>query len=264
MDLLSFIDPAHVASGFGVGLLVGTTGVGGGSLMTPILVLLFGVHPVTAVGTDLLFAAATKSVGVLVHGANRTVDWTVTRLLATGSVPASAATLALLAAFEHSAGEPSRLLAVLLGVMLVLTATALVARNGLRRLVERRARFALDERRSRRATIALGAVLGVVVSISSVGAGAVGMTALLLLHSKQPMARLIGADIAHAVPLTLLAGLGHWLIGSVDVGLLTPLLVGSIPGVILGSIVGPRLPEVALRLGLAAALALAGVKLLGA
>lgn len=262
MTIFAFADPAYIVSGLGVGLLVGMTGVGGGSLMTPILVLLFGIHPVTAVGTDLLFAAATKTVGVIVHGVNDTVDWTVTRWLATGSIPATAATLWALSQVQASTGGPSKLVGLVLGVMLVLTAAALLLRRPLGRLIAGRTGFVVDERLSRPATIALGAVLGTIVSISSVGAGAIGMTALLLLHSRRPIARLIGADIAHAVPLTLLAGLGHWVIGSVDLRLLAALLVGSVPGVVVGSVIGPRLPEVVLRVGLAVVMGLVGGKLL--
>ena len=260
--IFDFVDPARIVSGLCVGLLVGMTGVGGGSLMTPILVLFFGVHPVTAVGTDLLFAAATKTVGVVVHGVNRTVDWTVTRWLATGSLPATAVTLWVLAHTEAASGDTSRLIAVVLGTMMTLTAVALIFRRRLGELVEGRARLVVDERLSRTATVGLGALLGVVVSISSVGAGAIGLTALLLLHARRPIARLIGADLAHAVPLTLVAGLGHWMIGSVDPKLLTTLLIGSIPGVVIGSVVGPRLPETVLRIGLAVVLAIVGTKLL--
>ncbi|NLH82786.1 MAG: sulfite exporter TauE/SafE family protein [Phyllobacteriaceae bacterium] len=260
--MFGFVDPAYVASGLGVGLLVGMTGVGGGSLMTPLLVLLFGVHPVAAVGTDLLFAAVTKTVGMAVHGFNKTVDWTVTRWLATGSVPATIVTLWLLSRLQASTGGSSKLVAGVLGVMLVATAIALLLRRPLARLVERRGRFAIDERMGATATITLGALLGVVVSISSIGAGAIGMSALLLLHARRPIARLIGADIAHAVPLTLIAGIGHWLIGSVDFALLGALLIGSIPGVIAGSAIGPRLPEAVLRIGLAGVLAVVGAKLL--
>ena len=264
VTLLAIVEPAHVVSGLGVGLLVGMTGVGGGSLMTPLLVLLFGIHPVTAVGTDLLFAAATKTVGMAVHGANRTVDWTVTRLLATGSIPATVVTLGLLSHFQAATGGSSHLVSVVLGLALVATAAALAGRRFLRRLIEARGDVVLADAWRDPATIALGALLGVAVSISSVGAGAIGMTVLLLLHSQRPIARLIGADIAHAVPLTLIAGLGHWMIGSVDFALLAALLLGSIPGVVIGSVVGPRLPEAALRFSLAIVLAIVGVKLLAA
>lgn len=262
MNIIAVMDPATIVSGLGVGLLVGMTGVGGGSLMTPILVLLFGVHPVTAVGTDLLFAAATKSVGVVVHGFNRTVDWGVTGLLALGSVPATAATLIVLSRLETKTGAAGGLVSHVLGFALIATSLALFFRARLKALVERQRRAEATLRGRRLATVALGATLGVAVSISSVGAGAIGVTALLMLYPRLPIARLIGSDIAHAVPLTLIAGLGHWVIGSVDLALLTPLLLGSIPGVVIGSAVGPRLPETALRFVLAAVLTVVGVKLM--
>lgn len=261
MSIIAILDPATIVSGLAVGLLVGMTGVGGGSLMTPILVLLFGVHPVTAVGTDLLFAAATKSVGVVVHGFNRTVDWGVTGLLALGSVPATAVTLIVLARIETRTGASAGLVAHVLGIALIGTALALFFRRRLKTLVEQRRQSEGTVRGRRVATVALGAALGVAVSISSVGAGAIGVTALLMLYPRLPIARLVGSDIAHAVPLTLIAGLGHWVIGSVDLTLLTPLLLGSIPGVVIGSAVGPKLPEAALRMVLAAVLAVVGVKL---
>lgn len=262
MSIFATIEPAYVFSGLGVGLLVGMTGVGGGSLMTPLLVLLFGVHPATAVGTDLLFAAVTKSAGMAVHGFNRTIDWSVTALLALGSIPATAATLWILSQIQTSTGGSGRLISVVLGLALIVTSSTLFMRKWLRRLVERR-QIIEEGREGRRriATVALGALLGVVVSISSVGAGAIGMTALLMLYPRRPIARLIGSDIAHAVPLTLIAGLGHWMIGSVDLVLLGSLLVGSLPGVVVGSTLGPRLPEPALRALLAVVLAIVGAKL---
>ena len=262
LSLLSAVEPAYVLSGLGVGLLVGLTGVGGGSLMTPLLVLLFGVHPATAVGTDLLYAAVTKTAGMAVHGFNKTVDWAVTGLLALGSIPATAVTLWVLSQVQASTGAAARLIAFVLGLMLIVTSATLIFRRFLRGLVEKR-HIADEGHEDERgvATVALGALLGVVVSISSVGAGAIGMTALLMLYPRRPIARLIGSDIAHAVPLTLIAGFGHWLIGSVDFGLLGSLLVGSIPGVVIGSAFGPRLPEPALRMVLATILAIVGVKL---
>jgi len=262
VSIFAAIEPAHVFSGFGVGLLVGMTGVGGGSLMTPLLVLLFGIHPATAVGTDLLFAATTKSAGMAVHGFNRTIDWSVTALLALGSIPATALTLWLLSQVQATTGGGGKLISIVLGLALIVTAATLLLRRWLRRLVERR-QLASEGQEDRRgaATVALGAVLGVVVSISSVGAGAIGMTALLMLYPRRPIARLIGSDIAHAVPLTLIAGMGHWMIGSVDLALLGSLLIGSLPGVVIGSALGPRLPEPALRTLLAVILAIVGAKL---
>ena len=244
------IDPVYVASGFSVGLLVGLTGVGGGSLMTPILILLFGVHPSTAVGTDLLYAAATKSGGVVVHGWARTIHWPAVIRLAAGSVPASLLTLLVLWQLDLSTGAARGLVNSVLCFALILTATALIFRklviDKLRTRMER-----VDDATIARATVLVGVVLGVLVSISSVGAGAVGVTALLLLYPQQPMARIVGSDIAHAVPLTLVAGIGHWIMGSTDWQLLGVLLIGSLPGIAIGSYFAVRVPETALRLLLA-------------
>lgn len=249
------IDPLYVASGFGVGLLVGMTGVGGGSLMTPLLILLFGVHPATAVGTDLLFAAATKSGGSVAHGLARSIHWPAVARLAAGSIPASILTLIVLWTLELNDDALRRLVNVVLCFALALTAASLLFRNA---IMERyRGRLAeVDPRTAGHATVLVGVALGVLVSISSVGAGAVGVTALLLLYPRLPMTRIVGTDIAHAVPLTLVAGIGHWATGSVDWGLLGVLLVGSLPGILIGSYLSHRVPEAALRLVLAATLVL--------
>jgi uncharacterized protein len=255
------IDLPYVASGFVVGALVGMTGVGGGSLMTPLLILFFGIHPATAVGTDLLFAANTKTVGTLVHGFSRNITWRVVGRLAAGSVPATALTLVVLSRFPMNAPEARQLINTMLGVALLLTSVGLVFRH---MLVERYgaslARLAPARRNA--LTVFTGAALGTLVSISSVGAGALGVTALILLYPRQPTARIVGSDIAHAVPLTLLAGFGHWLIGSIDFPLLGFLLVGSLPGVILGSICASRVPDGVLRPVFAAVLCVVGGKLL--
>lgn len=260
MSFLAALDPAHVTSGFGVGVLVGMTGVGGGSLMTPLLVLLFGIHPVTAVGTDLLFAALTKTVGMAAHGLNRTVDWTVTGLLALGSVPVTVVTLFVLAHLERNGGS-GHLVATALGWALLVTSLMLLFRRQVLAFAARHRADGLDGSSRALATVATGAVLGFVVSISSVGAGAIGMTALLILYPALPIPRLVGSDIAHAVPLTLVAGMGYWWIGSVDLGLLGQLLVGSVPGILIGSLLAPRTPEAILKPLLAGVLALVGVKL---
>lgn len=260
MNPFAAIDPLYMAAGFFVGLLVGQTGVGGGSLMTPILVLVFGVHPATAVGTDLLVAAATKTVGTMVHGLNRTIDWRITLRLAAGSVPAALLTLAAMSRYDITGPGSSRIISLALAVMLLLTALSLVFRR----------RFlawagpsldGLGPAQSARLTIVTGALVGVLVTISSVGAGALGGTALLLLYRRTPMATIVGSDIAHAVPLTLLAGVGHWWIGSVDWPLLTSLLSGSIPGIILGSYLSAYIPDFALRRILAATLVVVGMRL---
>jgi len=247
------IEPLYVVSGFGVGLLVGMTGVGGGSLMTPLLILLFGIHPPTAVGTDLFYAAATKTGGSLAHSWAGSIHWPAVTRLASGSIPASIATLVVLWRLDLS-GESSRsLVNLVLCFALLLTAASLIFRKAIMERYRRRSQqFA--PLTTARATVLLGAVLGVLVSISSVGAGAVGVTALLLLYPQLPMARIVASDIAHAVPLTLVAGIGHWATGAVDWHLMGVLLVGSLPGILLGSYCAHRVPETTLRLVLATTL----------
>src|SRR5579862_4666152 len=227
MNALLTVQPIYSLAGFAVGLLVGLTGVGGGSLMTPILILLFGIHPATAVGTDLLYAAATKTAGSLVHGYNRTVDWRVVRRLAAGSVPLTILTIWVLSHVDIQGAGAREVISGVLTIALFVTALMLVFRD---RIVRRYAavigRF--SERRVAGLTVAVGAALGVLVSISSVGAGAIGVTALILLYPQLPTARIVGSDIAHAVPLTLVAGIGHWWLGSINLDLLVPLLLGSV------------------------------------
>jgi uncharacterized protein len=260
MDVVGSIDPLYVLSGFCVGALVGMTGVGGGSLMTPLLILLFGIHPVTAVGTDLLYAAVTKTFGTLVHGYTHTVDWQVVRRLASGSVPMTTLTLLVLSHFDLSSADAVRLISRALGAALLVTALALVFRASL--LAYFGARFPeLALRRAATLTVVAGGVLGVLVSISSVGAGAIGVTALIILYPRLSTPRIVGSDIAHAVPLTLTAGIGHWIIGSVDTAILGSLLTGSIPGIVVGSWMTIRVPDRALRLALAAVLFIVGGRL---
>jgi uncharacterized membrane protein YfcA len=247
------IDPLYSLSGFAVGLLVGMTGVGGGSLMTPLLILLFGIHPATAVGTDLLYAAATKTAGSLMHGFARSIDWRIVRRLASGSVPATCVTLLILSQLNLDSEAVGNLITLVLGFALFVTASVLVLGQP---IVEwYRAHVAtLSERRTAVATVAVGAVLGVLVSISSVGAGAIGVVALMLLYPGLPMVKVVGSDIAHAVPLTLIAGTGHWMMGSVDWHIIMSLLAGSLPGIFVGSYFAIRVPERALRLVLATTL----------
>jgi uncharacterized protein len=247
------IDPLYVASGFGVGLLVGMTGVGGGSLMTPLLILLFGIHPSTAVGTDLLYAAATKTGGSVVHGIARSIHWPAVIRLACGSIPASILTLLAMWQLGLDGATQRSVVNLVLCFALLLTATSLIFRKSiLDRYRSRMERF--DERTITIATVVTGVVLGVLVSISSVGAGAVGVTALLLLYPRLQMAKIVGSDIAHAVPLTLVAGAGHWLLGAVDWHLMGVLLLGSLPGIIIGSYAAVRVPQTVLRVALASIL----------
>jgi len=253
-------DPMYSLAGLFVGLLVGMTGVGGGSLMTPLLVLLFGFHPATAVGTDLLYASVTKSVGTAVHGKRKTVDWRIVAGLAMGSVPASLLTLFVMSRVGTLSEGASGVLNLLLGIVLLITAACILFRPWIVRWAGPRVDQD-DAQEIRRDTIILGAVLGVLVTATSVGAGALGTTALLILYPRLPVPRIAGSDIAHAVPLTLIAGLGHWLIGAVDFGLLLSLLVGSIPGVILGSLFGSKVSDAILRPVLAVTLLIVGVRM---
>jgi hypothetical protein len=254
------IDPLYVASGFGVGVLVGMTGVGGGSLMTPLLILLFGIHPSTAVGTDLLYAAATKTGGSIVHGWSRSIHWPAVIRLACGSIPASILTLLAIWQLELSAASQRSLVNLVLCFALLLTATALIFRKSIMERYRRRLEN-VDERTTTIATVIVGAALGVLVSISSVGAGAVGVTALLLLYPRLPMVKIVGSDIVHAVPLTLVAGAGHWALGSVDWHLMGVLLLGSLPGIIIGSYSAVRVPETVLRVVLAGVLIVVAFKI---
>jgi hypothetical protein len=263
MALFETIQPLFVISGFAVGFLVGMTGVGGGSLMTPLLILLFHVHPVTAVGTDLIYASVTKTGGSVVHGLNKTIDWRIVRRLAAGSLPASLATMAVLWLLKIDQASYSALVTKILGVALICTALALLFRRRLLATYSRRVGV-LSESQTRFFTIATGVALGVLVTISSVGAGALGVTALLLLYPELPVVKIASSDIAHAVPLTLIAGMGHLMSGGIDTGVLVSLLCGSLPGIVLASLFAPRLPDRALRVVLAATLTIVAVRLLSA
>src|SRR5690349_1077482 len=258
---LPHIDLLYSASGLFVGFLVGMTGVGGGSLMTPILVLLFNFHPATAVGTDLLYASVTKTVGTAVHGKRQTVDWHIVGGLAMGSVPAAIATIFVMSRIGTMGGHGALVLNLLLGGALFLTAFAIFFRPW---ILKRAAPHftGLPEARISHWTVLLGAILGVLVSVTSVGAGALGTTALLILYPRLPVSRIAGSDIAHAVPLTLIAGTGHWLMGSVDFTLMGSLLIGSIPGIIIGSLLSGRSSDAVLRPVLAITLLIVSVRLL--
>jgi uncharacterized protein len=277
------MEPAFTVSGFFVGILVGITGVGGGSLMTPILVLLFGVPASTAVGTDLLFAAVTKGFGTALHGFNKSVSWRVVGRLAAGSIPASVASLWVI---EHLI-KPDAIKGIIttgLGFALVLTSLTILLQPAIKHWLGRKAALSMipsklsantDEAEllaeeaacekrpaATWSTVFVGVVLGILVTITSVGAGALGVMVLMALYPKVRSVRIVGTDIAHAVPLTLVAGLGHAANGSVNLGMLGALLLGSIPGIMIGSHLAFRLPERALKRALAAILMVVGSKLL--
>jgi hypothetical protein len=260
MNFVHWINPLYTLSGFCVGALVGLTGVGGGSLMTPVLILLFGIHPATAVGTDLLYAAATKTGGTLAHGVIGSIDWRIVGLLASGSLPTAVLTVVVLSHLNMSGGQVERAITLILGLALMVTAVALIYRARLIARLGMRAERS-SGRQTAPLTVLTGMALGVLVSLTSVGAGALGVTALILLYPTLPMPRIVGSDIAHAVPLTLVGGLSHWAAGSVNVAVLLSLLVGSLPGIVAGSYAASHVSERALRAMLATVLVLVGAKL---
>lgn len=261
----------YSASGFAVGLLVGITGVGGGSLMTPLLVFLFGFKPAVAVGTDLLYAAITKSAGVFVHhGKHKSVDWKIVCFLSMGSLPFAGMTLYVLKNLMAVDKDITGMITFTLGVALLLTASALMVRSV---LLHRAAKLQLDDtvsdadnsgrfspRWEKVATVLTGAVLGILVTLSSVGAGALGTVALLFLYPRMSTLKVVGTDLAHAIPLTAVAGLGHLSLGNFDLELLGSLLLGSVPGIWVGSHFSAKIPEYFLRPALVTLLMVIGVK----
>lgn len=254
------MDYGYIIAGFVVGTLVGLTGVGGGSLMTPILVLFFHVKPVVAVGTDLLFASITKSAGIVAHGKLGNIDWRIVKLLATGSVPASLITVWALSQIDIESSTAISAIKFWLGIALIITSVAVLMRKKLLSLANNDQWISAQHVAP--VTIVLGVILGILVTLTSVGAGALGLTALILLYPTQKTTTLIGTDIAHAVPLTMIAGLGHAGLGTVDYTILGTLLVGSIPGIYLGSHISAKVAEHWLRIVLAAILIFVGFKLI--
>lgn len=257
------MDWLNAAAGLLVGLLVGFTGVGGGALMTPVLVFLVGVAPQTAVGTDLVFAALTKLAGAGIHGARQSIDWQVVRRLAWGSLPAALATLAWLAHFPRDAGAEALILKAL-GAALLLTAMAMLFKPRLHALGRRlRSEVPVPFKRAQPAlTVVAGAVLGTLVTLTSIGAGALGAVMLVYLYPyRLTPARLVGTDIVHAIPLALVAGAGHLWLGNIDFELLTELLAGSIPGVMAGAWLSSRARDTVLRPAIALVLLAVGARL---
>jgi hypothetical protein len=254
------MDGWAILGGFAVGAIVGMTGVGGGSLMTPLLIGVFKLHPAVAIGTDLWFAAVTKTGGAFAHHRHGHVDRKITSLLLMGSIPAALATVALMHLTGLTKGWASAL-TFSLGIALLLTAVTVAYRQAWHAVGLRLERW-LPESRKPALTIAAGVLLGVLVSLSSIGAGAVGATLILLLYPRLPAQRLVGTDIAHAVPLTLVAGIGHATLGNVDWSLLGALLIGSLPGIWLGAHLTKAMPEKLVRALLCTALVTAGLKVI--
>lgn len=256
------IDLAYSLAGLVVGFVVGLTGIGGGALMTPILVLGFGVNMATAVGTDLVYAAITKANGAWVYARNQKVRWPVVRALLLGSVPGALVSVWLLSRLPIEESI-EKILNITLSVALILSALALFFRPRIQAVGSGHS-FPLLRRTMRpyrdRITVAVGFGLGILVTLSSVGAGALGTAALILLFPSMGVATLVGTDLAHAVILATVAGLGHLHLGTVDYLLLFSLLIGSIPGVYAGSLLGNRLPERYVRPAVASVLLLIGLK----
>jgi uncharacterized protein len=232
-----------VAAGFGVGFLVGLTGVGGGSLMTPLLISSFGISPQVAVGTDLLYASITKAAGSWRHHLSDHVDWPIVFRLAAGSLPAAALLLAAIAYFAIDTAMLGRWIRMGLVVALPLSAVAIVVYP----FVTRTAPHLGDVPPRTVETVLFGVALGLLVTLTSVGAGAIGVTVLATLYPMLPAKRLVGSDITHAMPLTLVGGLGHLGLGNVDSSLLLALLCGSIPGILIGARLAGVVPERLLR-----------------
>jgi uncharacterized membrane protein YfcA len=252
----------YVASGFAVGMLVGLTGVGGGSLMTPLLTLIFGVPPTVAVGTDLAFASLTKSAGTFAHRVRGTVQWNVVRLLCLGALPAAVVATLALKSFGALDKEIAQVIRYSIAVSVLLTIVALVFRGRMQRWIAAHPEKQLQGIQLNIATILAGAILGTLVTISSIGAGAIGATLLVLLYPRLSPAEIAGTDIAYAVPLTAIAAFGHWWLGSIDWALLMMLLIGSVPGITIGSLAARSVPEKILRGVLATTLAAVAVKLI--
>jgi uncharacterized membrane protein YfcA len=259
---MDFGNLGFVVAGLVVGFIVGMTGIGGGSLMTPIL-LWFGINPATAVGTDLLYAAITKSGGVLVHKKNNNIDWKITGWLTLGSVPAVLLTLWFLKSLHTDTQAMNSVIKQALGFVLLLTALAIFFKKQLLAFAQKHAgdHYHLSDSNLNLLTVVTGVILGTMVALTSIGAGALGTVALFILYPFLATKRLVGTEIAHAVPLTLVAGLGHASMGNMDWHLLGYLLIGSLPGIYIGSHLSGRVSDEILRPCLAVMLIFIGSKL---
>lgn len=252
----------YILAGGAVGFTVGLTGVGGGSLMTPLL-LLFGFPPQVAIGTDLLYASITKGGGALLHAKEQRVHWDILFALSAGSLPAAVITVLLLSQYGKNFAAYEAVFTVSLGVMLLATALMLLFRKRLFAHTEKEARrpwLVYMQAKSAWLTFFSGIVLGVMVTLTSVGAGVIGTAVLLVLYPRLTSSDVVGTELAHAVPLTFIAGLGHLWLGHINFELLYALLIGSLPATYFGVTAGKHMPEPILRSCLIVILLLAGVK----
>ncbi len=256
------MDITYIISGFAVGLLVGMTGVGGGSLMTPLLTLLFGVPPAVAVGTDLAFASITKTAGTFTHRLRGTVRWDIVKLLCLGALPAAVMTALALKQFGALDKEIGQIIRYSIAGSVLLTVVALLFKGKMLAWLNAHPERQLQGSALNTATVVSGFVLGVLVTVSSIGAGAIGATLLVMLYPRMSSAEVAGTDIAYAVPLTAIAAFGHWWLGSINWSLLAMLLIGSVPGITLGSWLARSVPEKFLRALLAMTLTGVAAKLI--
>jgi hypothetical protein len=260
MEYLQFIQ--FVLAGAGVGLAVGLTGIGGGSLMTPLLIM-FGIPYNIAIGTDLIYAALTKAGGVAIHQRKKNIRWDIVLALGAGSIPASLLTAYILKLYFADSTSYQPILTTSLGIMLIITSVVILFKQKIQTKASDNPGPASQfvQKHNYPVTFCAGLLLGVCVTLSSVGAGAFGTAVLLILYPRLSTFSIIGTDLAHAVPLTLIAGLGHLIfLGNVDFLLLFSLLLGSIPAVYIGTHLGSRLPEKLIQPILACTLLLLGLK----
>lgn len=250
------MDIYYIFAGAAVGFVIGLTGVGGGSLMTPLLILGFNVQPAIAVGTDLLYAAITKAGGVWSHHKIKNIDWSIVKNLSLGSIPGSIICITAVQYLELSGESFEQIISMTLGFMLIVTSGVIIFKDTLLKYFKRTE----NVKQSKWIIITLGFILGVVVTLSSVGAGAIGSAILLLLYPTLKARKIVGTDIAHAVPLTAIAGLGHLNLGHIDFSLLISLLIGSIPSIYVGTMFGEKIPDKLLRYLVASILFLIGFK----
>ena len=254
------MDPAIIVFGLGIGVLVGMTGMGGGSLMTPLLILIFGIQPTTAIGTDIFYSAVTKTVGGWRHFRMKTVNMELVKWLALGSVPAAVIGVAIVSALENQIGEDrldSLVYAVLGGTLLMVGIITLARALILRNLVEERDRFDV-ERRHKVAAIAIGATTGFVIGVTSAGSGTVIAILLIAVYRLSPK-KVVGTDVFHAAVLLWAAGLAHWIGGNVDFGLAANILIGSVPGVVIGAALSGKAPQGFIRTALGVVLVGSGI-----
>jgi uncharacterized protein len=257
------MDIAYTLIGFLVGFVVGLTGVGGGSLMTPILVLGFSIPPAIAVGTDLLYAAITKSTGIFVHHVKNTVDWNIVKLLCAGSIPSTCVSIFVLKNMVDAGIDYEQVITSTLSVALILTSLVLLFKNKIQNLSQNERLSgikALHSQLKKPLTVFSGIFIGFFVTLTSLGAGALGAAVLFFLYPRMRAVSIVGTDLAHAVPITAIAGLGHAHLGTVDYILLGNLLIGSIPGIYLGGNLGSYLPERIMRPVLASILLVIGIR----